>query len=246
MRFFKKAEDAVDVVRDSVGETIDPEENKPNDDEWIWVKGYKGTNANMVCDPEPGVSMQYELGKHYVIDGEPKLCENGFHFCMLLEDVLSSFYKFNLISREKRNRFFECEALVRKKDALDYGKMVYDDFLQYTINKLVAKEIVLLREVPTEDLLAAIHKRGSYLWIDTAEEFDSIESRDDYSVFAKKKALRLLGGKYNEAFATYFLEKKGWKRDFVDKMLKLADAGLSLDTIAIILCSFNDDEPIPF
>ena len=159
MRFFKKAKDAVDIVRDSIRETVDPEENESNDDEWIWVKGYKGTHADMICDPEPGVSMQYELGKHYVIEGEPKLCENGFHFCMLLEDVLSSFYGSNIISGEKRNRFFECEALVRKKDALNYGKIV-NGLYSYQVNKLVAKEIVLLQEVSTEDLLDAIHKRG--------------------------------------------------------------------------------------
>ena len=35
---------------------------------------------------------QYEEGKTYEIEGEPKLCEQGFHACLNLKDVFSYYY----------------------------------------------------------------------------------------------------------------------------------------------------------
>ena len=45
-------------------------------------KAYKAFNANLTCR-----RFQYEEGKTYEYDGEPILCEQGFHACLRLIDV---------------------------------------------------------------------------------------------------------------------------------------------------------------
>ena len=39
-------------------------------------KGYKATDQNMCCKGH-----QFELGKWYEVEGDLKMCKNGFHFC---------------------------------------------------------------------------------------------------------------------------------------------------------------------
>ena len=40
------------------------------------MKGYKGFNKDMTCR-----GMQYEEGKIYKMEEEPKCCKRGYHFC---------------------------------------------------------------------------------------------------------------------------------------------------------------------
>ena len=47
-------------------------------------KAYKAFNADMTCR-----DFQYEEGKTYELDGEPKLCEKGFHACLNLAAVFN-------------------------------------------------------------------------------------------------------------------------------------------------------------
>ena len=47
-------------------------------------KAYKAFKANMTC-----LDFQYEEGKTYEIEGEPKLCKYGFHACLNLLDVFN-------------------------------------------------------------------------------------------------------------------------------------------------------------
>ena len=63
------------------------------------VRGYKGMDADMRCR-----GMQYEVGKTYHIDGEPKICRIGLHFCKEIIDV------FTFYGNNGKNRFFEVEA----------------------------------------------------------------------------------------------------------------------------------------
>jgi len=50
-------------------------------------KAYKGFNTDMTCR-----GFQYEEGKTYEFEGEPKLCSCGFHACLSLTDVFN-YYK---------------------------------------------------------------------------------------------------------------------------------------------------------
>ena len=47
-------------------------------------KAYKAFNADMTCR-----CFQYEEGKTYEIEDEPKLCKHGFHACLNLLDVFN-------------------------------------------------------------------------------------------------------------------------------------------------------------
>jgi hypothetical protein len=68
------------------------------------MRGYKGFDKDLCCCPGGNI-MQYEVGKEYEIQGELRMCINGFHFCKKLSDV---FYHYQ---NNGRNRFCEVEAL---------------------------------------------------------------------------------------------------------------------------------------
>ena len=126
----------------------------PVEPRWIWVHGYKALNANM-CGYG---GFQYELGKTYKIEdgSEIKMCSNGFHFC-LNPRFVSRFYHYG--------RLFKVRALVREDEftkakewMLDNprGVMEYDIYLYGRMrgneyDKLVAKEIEILEEIPISE-----------------------------------------------------------------------------------------------
>jgi hypothetical protein len=141
---------------------------KAPEEEWVWVDGYKGTDANMCCN-----NYQYMLGHaHMMPEGsEIKLCESGFHFCKNLRNVFS-YYDIG-----KGNRFFKVHAMVRKEVNHDI-KVVPND--QNTVNfwnnmvsslyddKLVAKCIIFERELTPDEILREID--GTNEWPDDIKE----------------------------------------------------------------------------
>lgn len=137
-------------------------------EEWIWVEGYKATDKNMKCQ-----GFQYELGKHYVFDGEVKLCEKGYHFCKELKDVFN-FYP--LIG----SRFFKVKGLVSKYE-LSPNVYVYDP-------KMVAKEIIFLEELTYDDLKEYI--KEYYPFIESEEEYKNCNNASDYESLAKNKFIK--------------------------------------------------------
>ena len=40
------------------------------------MRGYKFMKSDMTC-----LGFQYEVGKEYSLEGNLKICRNGFHFC---------------------------------------------------------------------------------------------------------------------------------------------------------------------
>ena len=50
-------------------------------------KAYKAFNADMTCR-----DFQYEEGKTYELNDEPKLCKKGFHACLNLIDVFNYYH----------------------------------------------------------------------------------------------------------------------------------------------------------
>lgn len=50
------------------------------------VIAYKGFNDDWFCTPD-GVKFQYEVGETYKINGNPQMCQRGFHACEFPLDV---------------------------------------------------------------------------------------------------------------------------------------------------------------
>lgn len=92
------------------------------------IRGYKGFERDFTCR-----GMQYEVGKTYEIDGEPKLCERGFHFCTSPLAVFKYY--------EPTKRF----AIVEAKEA---DVVCNNDF-----SKAVAKRLTIVREVTLDEMM---------------------------------------------------------------------------------------------
>ncbi len=52
------------------------------------MKGFKGFDKNLICNPTGSNPFQYEIGKDYEHDGEVEACSTGFHFYENPMDVL--------------------------------------------------------------------------------------------------------------------------------------------------------------
>ena len=64
------------------------------------IYGYKGFDKNLRCR-----NMQFEVGKTYETEGDPKTAKNGMHFCMEPFGVLQYYPK------NQGNRYCIVEAL---------------------------------------------------------------------------------------------------------------------------------------
>ena len=116
--------------------------------------GYKAMRGNS-C-----LGFVFEVGQTYEIDGELRICENGFHFCQELID-LNNYYLFS----NWFNRYYEIEAL---------GEVITED------NKSVTNKIKILRQLTQEDIFAITKEK---LWFNSdwrlhREDGPAIESAD--------------------------------------------------------------------
>lgn len=178
---------------------------KSADGEWIWIEGYKGTNANMRCRDD----FQYELGKRYdkSDDEEIVVCSNGFHLCLKLSDVFDYYGVCN------GHRFFKVLALVRKSDVEKYNLKGPDEWnhkpsmgqfsrtFRLGDTKLAAKSIVLLEELTMGEIFKRIPVAKD--WSDTEKKMAlaiGVSAVEDYR---KSKELTELG--YSEAFANHIV-----------------------------------------
>jgi hypothetical protein len=136
--------DSVESITFSV-KNLEPEPIKEPEEEWIWVEGYKGTDKNM----QGYGNFQFEIGKQYDMpeDAKIEVCQSGFHFSKKLIEV------FNHYDLCISNRFFKIKALVRKKD-YERGYS-YNPHNLWSYDKLVAKSIILEKELTTEEILKA-------------------------------------------------------------------------------------------
>lgn len=148
------------------------------EEKWIWVEGFKGLDYQT----RGHGNFQYELGKTYEEnDKEIIVCHSGFHFCLNLDDVMK-YYRY--MNNSFTNRYFKIRALVRKSD---YEKYATEDnsalltmYVKTTgatqvstkIDKLVAKSITILEEIPKEEIWEKyIEPNLSDFWYLTKEKY---------------------------------------------------------------------------
>lgn len=95
------------------------------------ITGYKGFERDFTCR-----GMQYEVGKTYVLEGEPKLCERGFHFCTSPLAVFKHY--------APTNRFAIVKANIED--------VIYDT--SASSNKAVARRITIVREITLDEIIS--------------------------------------------------------------------------------------------
>lgn len=95
------------------------------------ITGYKGFDRDWKCR-----DFQYEVGKTYEIEGEPKLCERGFHFCTSPLAVFEYY--------APTNRF----AIVKA----DENDVIYDT--ANNSHKAVARQITIVREITLDEIIS--------------------------------------------------------------------------------------------
>ena len=121
--------------------------------------GYKAMHGN-ACR-----GFVFEVGQTYEIDGELRICENGFHFCQEFMD-LNNYYLFS----HWFNRYYEIEAL---------GEVITDG------DKSATNKIKILRQLTQEDVLAITKEK---LWFNSdwrlhREDGPAVEYADGYKAW---------------------------------------------------------------
>lgn len=94
------------------------------------ITGYKGFERDFTCR-----GMQYEVGKTYEIDGKPKLCKRGFHFCTSPLAVFKYY--------DPTNRFAIVEA--------DEDDVIYD--IETSFHKAVTRRITIVKEITLVEIV---------------------------------------------------------------------------------------------
>ena len=217
------------ATNESIEEAIDT----VTGEEWVWVKGFKGTDKDMRCKDD----FQYELGKQFDLDSdiEPAVCSKGFHFCKKLESVFL-YYKIG-----DGNRFFEVEALVKKSDlettGLDQWSKMYMSFTNYD-DKYAAKSIRFIRELTVDEVFGALGTD-----CDVREWADEQKKRAmETSISAVRKEVRefeLCAAGYSPAFSKYIAGDTGRYKTAM-AMASLTDVSMDVKVMAIFMD--NQDE----
>ena len=99
------------------------------------MKGYKAFLSDMTT--KHGDNTVYEVGKTYTVEGEVKICENGYHFCKKCVDVYDYYSKPCRI----------CEVNVTGA-------------VQTQGNKSVGRKLKILREL-TADEISSLYNSGN-------------------------------------------------------------------------------------
>lgn len=169
-----------------------------NDIPHVWVEGYKGTDENMCCR-----GYQYELNKEFECEGEVSKCNNGFHFCTYLGQVIDHWYHF-----DDNNRYFKVRALIPLEDS------------KYEENKYAAKKIIFLEEVGYSKLEKYIKEK--YVLVKSEEDW--IKCKEvGYEDFCKnffKTEMSKYG--YSDTFIDVLFDNKG--EDYCDDLIQKAKA----------------------
>lgn len=207
--------------------------------EYIWVKGFKGTDKDMRCKGD----YQYELGKQFDLDkdSEPSVCHNGFHFCENLESVFR-YYKIG-----DGNRFFEVEALVKKsvlepknksnvRAGLDQWSEMYMSFANYD-DKYAAKSIRFVRELTADEVFETVTDHDVREW--TEEQKKRAMATSIRAVKAEIREFDLCAAGYSPAFAKYISSDEGQYKTAM-AMASLPDVSMDVKVMAIFMDNQGD------
>ena len=202
------------------------------EEEWIWVRGFKGTEKDMSCK-----GYHYELGKQFDLDEdlEPSVCHNGFHFCKELINVFKH-YKIG-----DGNRFFEVEALVKKSD-LDPKKKEYAKYANAAWNlyhtssqyddKYAAKSIRFIRELTVDEVFETVTDSDVREW---AEEQKKRAMETSINTVRRDiRAFDLCAAGYSPAFAKYISVDAG-RYATAMAMASLPDVSMDIKVMAIFM-----------
>ena len=223
---------AIDQGAEKVEQIDDNPETMVPPEAWIWVKGYKGTDRNMICRDQ-----QYILGEQFDIpDGDAiAVCHHGIHFCKDLTGV------FRFYDIGDGNRFFEVEALVRKSDLYNpdnfstimnpYDRRVdrvsYRSYRPYNDDKYVARSIRFIRELTPDEVFAKHHTHTmSDVKNWTEEEKLQAMATSINQVRSTSRITKLVDAGYSEPFARYISSNP---KRFEIAMAVASQPGLSMD-----------------
>ena len=220
---------------------VKKEENEMNikEEEWIWVKGFKGTDKNMRCKGD----YQYELGKQFDLDAdvEPATCSKGFHFCKNLENVFRH-YKIG-----DGNRFFEVEALVKKSDwdseqkknrtRNPYYSYGYLSGFSGSNDKYAAKSIRFIRELTVDEVFEVTSDEEVRGWAE--EQKKRAMETSIAAVRAEVREFELCAAGYSPAFSKYIAGDTGRYKTAIT-MASLPDMSMDVKVLAIFID--NQDE----
>ena len=223
------------ATNESIEEAIDT----VTGEEWVWVKGFKGTDKDMRCQDD----YQYELGKQFDLDEdiEPMVCSKGFHFCKKLENVFK-FYKIG-----DGNRFFEVEALVKKSDiepkksdtvraGFDPWSKMYRSFDLYE-DKYAAKSIRFIRELTVDEVFETVTDSDVREW---AEEQKKRAMETSINTVRRDiRAFDLCAAGYSPAFAKYISVDAG-RYATAMAMASLTDVSMDVKVMAIFMDNQGD------
>ena len=229
--FFKKktAEEKMDVLKTSYEKQQEfMVEPKKSDEKYIWVEGFKGTQENMCCTVTSyGFSVnykrkteQYELNVPKILEGEPAVSKNGFHFCKDLDSVFR-YYPFDF-----HNRYFKVKALVKKEE---YNNEFYFNF--------AAKEIILYEEV--KQYLKCTSKRYHEPYQFTKKDFEGVKEIGKERYFKNKFISELVKLGHSYLLSELVVEQCScdiaYMKHIIDIATALKEEGISRDMTAYIL-----------
>lgn len=135
-------------------------------DDTKYIYGFKGFNKDLTCR-----RFQFEVGKVFKHEGDLKICNKGFHYCLNLKDV-STYYSFI-----DYHRFFLVKAKFHNN--INYNQS----------DKSVTDEIELIEEIP----LKLIKEYQEYLKIKNSNP-DDIFNLEEYKILQKTYPDIILGG----------------------------------------------------
>ena len=213
------------------------EDVKPKEEEeWIWVEGYKAVYHDMSAKHG---DMKYEIGETYTLDGKVELCRSGYHFCLKPEHV-NGYYS--------HGRLFKVRGEVRKSDYDKFGPDGTYNTMNggtwtpagyrmggyITVDKLAARSIVLVEEVTDLDILKTVFAFPPFCdTLEDWEEYVPIALKGNvYEWVMLKFVNKMKGLGYSESIANIlFNDMRDYKRtkDLYDFAVGLDEMDISND-----------------